>query len=371
MRGMNWTWTMQLNDDEKAWDLKTVSIYAKLNAVTLPTKARRGTALPADRFQAAIWGKEQGESKEEDEDGVRKPGNHHFQGYIQCKKKQTLNAMICFFSDEGNKATKWGVHLEAAKGSAQQNLDYCSKECGLDNLNTWGELKLGGQGSRNDIHDVGKAIMEGASIEAIANMAPHMIMKYHGGIKCLIEIAQLQAVPNYRAVHVTVYWGKAGAGKTWQASWGETHPSCHEAPTVDWSIRGIPKRWPDYHGEKRLILDDFKDTHMPLGQLMCLLHRKRQNLGYMGSNKLSAWTEVYITSNIDPEQWYSGCEPERRAALKRRIHKVVHFSKDWREQTPVIEDSDEEEGDETDEVVHGPVNRYVAHAMFLFDQGAE
>lgn len=363
---------LTIQTDEKESDQKCQSIRDIMEAKEAGPNARKNTQPPNALYSFLGWGLEQGKGlppSAANENG--RAGNFHFQCYLQCIKKTRMTALQALFSEDGNKKTKWGVHIEVARGSAQQNLDYITKECGLDKLNTWGTIQLKGQGTRQDIEDVAEAIVEGAGLVELLTIAPTAIMKWPNGIKLLIETVAIANVPEYRKVFVVVYWGKTGAGKTYSASWQQTHPSCHQAPSVGWAVRGIPKRWPSYRGQQRLIIDDFKDSHMTLGALMSLCDEVRQELPIMTSHKLSAWTEVYITSQFDPATWYPGVEQERRDALARRINKVVHFTKPWREQTPVIEDSDSEQGEETDEVMHGPVSRYAEHARFLFDREAE
>ncbi len=362
---------LTIQTDEKEKEQKCLSIRDIMEAKQAGPNARKNTQPPSAVYSYLGWGLEQGEGNGE------KEGNWHYQCYLQAIKQVRMTTLMALFSEDGNKKTKWGIHIEVAKGSPQQNLDYISKQCGLDKLNQWGTIDLGGQGRRTDIEGVAEAIVEGAGLVELLTIAPTAILKWPNGVKLLIETVAIASVPEYRKVKTTVYWGKTGAGKTYSASWQQTHPSCHQAPSVQWSVRGIPKRWPSYRGQKRLIIDDFKDSHMALGVLMSLLDEVRQELPIMTSHKLSAWTEVYITSQFDPQTWYPGVEQERRDALARRINKVVHFTKPWREQTPVIEsdsDSDSEQGEwgeETDEVMHGPVERYAEHARFLFDLEAE
>jgi len=375
---MSKNWCLTFQTDEKEKDQKCLSIRDVMEAKEAGPNARKNTQPPSAVYSYLGWGLEQGAGEEEKAGRAAQQGNWHYQAYLQAIKQVRITTLMALFSEDGNKKTKWGVHFEPAKGSPQQNLDYITKECGEDKLNTWGTINLGGQGRRNDIHEVAAAIVGGAKLVDLLTIAPEAILKYPNGCRLLIETVQLATVPKYREVKVIVYWGNTGCGKTYSASWQEKHPDCHQAMSCDWNVRGIPKRWPDYHGEKRLILDDFQDSHMTLGILMALLDNARKNLAVMTSNKLSNWTEVYITANEDPQTWYSNCSQVRRDALARRIHKVVHFTKPWREQTPVIESDSEDEdgeqgewGEETDEIMHGPVSRYADHARFLFDREAE
>ena len=331
-KAMNWCVTIQLKDEEDAI-LMAKRIFALFAAELAKPKARKNTLPPLDRFRYFGFGLECGKATK----------NWHFQCYLQCLMKQTLNALICFFSADGSKKTKWGVHLTAARGSPQENYDYITKECGVEKLNEIGQIKMEGQGSRSDIHAVAKAIMGGANIDDIAKMAPHMIIKYPGGCKTLIAIKQRQDVPKHRDVKVYVFWGPTRSGKTWTASDGETHPSYHMRKGVEWA--GNKKMWwPNYMGEQRLIIDDFQPSHMSLGDCMALMDRDRQTLDAKNGGKLGAWTELFLTSNKPyPHMWYTNADQGRREALFERVDVAIEFTKHWREQTPVIYDSDSSE----------------------------
>ena len=354
---MNWCITIQLADDQKQQEEKAQAIFDLFAAPEIKVRTRKGTLPPLNRFRYFGFGLEHGT-------------HWHYQCYLQCIKQNTRTSLICFFSDDGHKDTKWGVHLEAAKGTPQQNLTYISKECGMEALNEIGQIELTGQGSRKDIHQIGAAIMEGSTLTEVADMAPHMIIKYHGGIRALIQIKQSKDIPKHRDIRVYVFYGPTRAGKTWTASDGETHPSYHIKKSVDWTKGHL--WWPGYKLEKRLIIDDFKCSHMSIGKLMELLDRERQVLDVKNGGTFGNWNEVFITCNFRyPEEWYTGAQQHRREALFARISVVREFTKHWREQTPIIYDGESDGEREEREDFIGPLGRYVAANGFDFDRAAE
>lgn len=46
-------------------------------------------------------------------------------------------------------------------------------------------------------------------------------------------------------------------------------------------------------------------------------------------------TTFYITSNLDPNDWYKDITEEQRGALRRRFTTVVHFMGPWTPPTPI------------------------------------
>lgn len=82
-----------------------------------------------------VYQLEQGEERE----------TPHFQGYVEFTNAKTLAAMKRLVGIER-------AHFEASKGSAQQNIDYCTKEADrVDGPWTWGEPSAG-QGELWDLY---------------------------------------------------------------------------------------------------------------------------------------------------------------------------------------------------------------------------
>lgn len=102
---------------------------------------------------------------------VGKSGTPHLQGYVQLNCQQTLSAFM-------KKLKKVGVkcHIEIAKGSSDQNIDYCSKQAEGGSLHIWGLCKR--QGARTDLAQVRDIIRAGGSNDDIVDMFPGDYFRY-------------------------------------------------------------------------------------------------------------------------------------------------------------------------------------------------
>lgn len=151
---------------------------------------------PNPIFSFLIYGEEVGES-----------GTPHLQGYFELPKRMTFNVLRRKLVDEyiGNP----GIHLEAAKGSQRQNIEYCSKE---GKYRSYGEPME--QGKRNDLLDVKKDIDAGmADNELWANHFSNMV-RYNGSFSKYKSVVSKGR--NFKP-RVFIFWGPSGTGKTKRA----------------------------------------------------------------------------------------------------------------------------------------------------------
>jgi len=96
----------------------------------------------------------------------------HLQGYLQCKKKKSMNQVKTIVGDKG-------THLEKMKGTPEQSKAYCSKEeSRLDG--PWEFGTLGNAGQRTDIEEVRDAIHNNPFISNIdlLTLYPDIIARY-------------------------------------------------------------------------------------------------------------------------------------------------------------------------------------------------
>lgn len=121
-----------------------------------------------------------------------------------------------------------------------------------------------------------------------------------------------------REVEVTFIWGPTGVGKT--RSVRETVP-----PEKLYSAT-LSGRDPfgKYAFEPVLLLDEFRGD-FPLAELLQLLDRYPVQLDRRYENSWAAWTRVFICSNWPLEDLYRDCPAADRAALRRRINKIIHM----------------------------------------------
>lgn len=230
-----------------------------------------------------------------------KEGTPHIQG---CVRFETVKSMLQV------KALLSRAHLEKSGGTWKQNATYCSKEGDVK----WRKNEKGGQGERTDWQDGITAIQGGAGFTEICMDFP-AIGRCPRMFNMIREETAAKNAPKWRDVKVTILWGMTGTGKTRKAV---DHDSVYMWHASDpW--------WCGYDGETRLVIDEFRDSQCKCSKLLRILDGYPLKLQVKGSHTYAKWTEVIITSNVDPDEWYSGVDPATRDALFRRVDDKIYM----------------------------------------------
>lgn len=242
-------------------------------------------------------------------------GTRHLQGYVAFQNPRSADAVK---ADLGGRP-----HLERAKGNAQQNKTYCSKD---KNFEEFGELPK--QGERTDWAQAVEQIQSGMDIADVVVEQPQLLP----GIRSLERFKNLLLKPKHRDVHVVVLYGDAGTGKSRWAY--EQYPDLYSKPRGDW--------WDGYTGQETILLDDYYG-YLPYSELLRVLDRYPYNAAVKGGFVWAQWNTVIITSNKKPEEWYShGLTP----ALRRRLN-ICFYMKNINGETCIEEDPSQTQERET------------------------
>lgn len=113
----------------------------------------------------------------------------------------------------------------------------------------------------------------------------------------------------------SVFWGASGTGKSrkaWEDAGMDAYP---KAPTT--------KFWDGYRGEKHVVIDEFRGT-IEISHLLRWLDRYPCIIEVKGSSLVLRATRIWITSNLDPRQWYPLVDSDTVDALMRRLD-ITHF----------------------------------------------
>lgn len=121
----------------------------------------------------------------------------------------------------------------------------------------------------------------------------------------------------YKPVEVHVFWGAPGTGKTRAALEHCTYRMCMQPKLPSW--------WDGYISGN-VVLDDFADSQLSISGLLTITDSYQVRLPVKGGHVYSKWDKLYITSNIDPREWYKGVNMARRTALADRITSVTHYA---------------------------------------------
>lgn len=242
-------------------------------------------------FSYLVYGKEIGDS-----------GTEHLQGYFELPNRLRFNQV---------KALHHGLHLEQREGSAEEARDYCMKDNDFIEI---GIMTGSSPGARSDIMALKASLDDGKSLSEVSDEHFREFLKYERGIRSYIL---LHSTPRNWVTEVHVRWGDTGTGKT-RYVW-DNHP--HE------SIYCHPGgQWFDGYGNHEVVLfDDFSGSCFALPYLLKLCDRYPMTVPVKGGFVNWAPRKIFITSNLNPEEWYSRAHEEHVAALRRRFTTITHF----------------------------------------------
>lgn len=241
--------------------------------------------------QYIIYGREVGEN-----------GTPHLQGYVCLRSRARLNQLRQYISDR--------AHFEIARGTPSQAADYCKKDGNYAEFGTIPKQK----GTRSDLLAVQERIKQGATRDQIRDEFFNIYAKYPRAIE--LYIADLQQ-PREWETEVIVFWGKTGKGKTKAVFDFIARDKIYIHPGDQW--------FDGYNGQPVALFDDFNGSEFKLSYLLKLLDRYPMKVPIKGSYVNWVPKHIFITSNKDPKEWYSGAHEEQRNALFRRIKSIRHF----------------------------------------------
>lgn len=244
----------------------------------------------------------------------------HLQGYLQCRSPQRFSRLHRLLDPR--------LALDESHGSADANLAYCTKEdTRVDG--PWQAGTMVGQGKRSDLDALKESIYAGKSDAYLWENHFSCMAKYRN-VATTCRAVRIRAAtagtpagsePPLKPLSVYVYWGLPGSGKTRRAIYESDYGVLCSA-TKD-------RIWFDnYEPGRDIILDEF-DGEIPINELKRLLDVYPVELPVKGSHVPRDCKRIFVTSNIDPINWYPTVDRVHRDALFRRFTAVEHVSAAW------------------------------------------
>lgn len=252
------------------------------------------------KFKYWCFGKEVGEN-----------GTPHLQGYLEFDNNSKLRITACKarLEDEG----LFGFHLEIARGSAQQNITYCSKD---GDFKEFGERPKG-QGKRTDLDVACEAILNGDTMVDLIEKFPSQVVKFQRGLEFLIQSKQKR---RFFKTEVFWLWGPTGSGKS-RYAWSVAPEAYMKCSSHKW--------WTGYIGQESVIIDDYRPSkELPFNFMLNLLDRYPLSVETKGGMVEFLAKKIYVTSPFSPDQTCDRIEwigTEQKAQLIRRIDHVIQF----------------------------------------------
>lgn len=213
-------------------------------------------------------------------------GTKHYQIYLETKKKMTITGLKKLLNSAS-------PHIEIARGTAEENKEYCTKE---ELLYEWGAPVKERQ--RTDLEEIRADIDAGMSYADLWDNHFNLMLQYRRGLE---EYSNLQRLRRSEPPKVYIWHGATGTGKTRKAfdMAAEFNDSFWVWPGDDW--------FDGYRGQRVAIFDEFhggdsQGIRFDLWKKLC----DRYPLTVKVKGGFTNWNpEVIIfTSNIDPHYWW-------------------------------------------------------------------
>lgn len=251
-------------------------------------------------------------------------GTPHLQGYMEFasgKRFDTLQKALM------------QVNLRRAEGNAQQNILYCSKgdqshdefvqlkekgpNYGL-NAQVYEDGDVSEQGKRNDLVEAMADIKIGMKELDFFETHPMVMFKYPRACDRYRTLCEKERSKGFNKKEVSVLWGETGTGKTRAAM--ECFPDAFIVSTTQTGLW-----WDGYDGEEVVVFDEFRDNAIGLAIFLRFLDGYYCQVPIKGGSKTLMAKNIIITSNVDPQDWYAGCDRKSRAAMFRRFDEIIYF----------------------------------------------
>lgn len=270
-QGCNWCFTLNNYIDNEVAVLKTMA--------------------QMEMTKWCIYGREVGES-----------GTKHLQGYFVFAKNKRLAALREFLPR---------AHWEKAKGSHEQNFNYCSKDGDYDEFGVRPKFESQ-NGAKREINRWETA-WSLAKENRIVEIEPQIKVTSYNNLRSIAKDFMKESAD---ADNVTGIWiqGPSGCGKSREAR--RRYPGAFKKNANKW--------WDGYQGEEYVILDDLDPNHEILGHHFKIWADRYAFVAETKGGALNIRPKVFcITTQYKIDQIFK--DEATREAIKRRFTVVDMF----------------------------------------------
>lgn len=204
------------------------------------------------------------------------------------------------------------AHCELSRSDAAEA--YCNKE---DTRVADTQFEFGKKPFKRNSKVDWDAIWEDAKQGRIDNIPADIRIRNYTTLK-RIGVDNMQPVMR-NGIVVKCFYGGTGLGKTRKA-WFEAGDDCYvKDPCTKW--------WDGYKGQDKVIIDEFTGL-INIAHLLRWFDRYPCNAEIKGFSVPLRATQFWITSNLNPRDWYKDITEDQVQALLRRMN-VTQFIFEW------------------------------------------
>lgn len=231
-------------------------------------------------------------------------GLHHWQLLVAFATRLTLQQVKQYFCKE--------AHVELSRSDAADK--YVHKD---DTAIAETRFEIGEKAFKRNSKQDWDFILEEAKRGCVEKIPSDVLIRYYNSIK-RIKVDHVQ--PVWRDTITTrVYWGGSGLGKTRRA-WHEAGANVYvKDPCTKW--------WDGYQGQENVIIDEFTGT-IAINHILRWLDRYPCFAETKGFSTPLLAKNFWITSNVDPREWYKDATSDQVKALIRRCD-ITKFVFEW------------------------------------------
>lgn len=235
-------------------------------------------------------------------------GTPHLQGYISLPNPTAFSTWRRFF---GGRA-----HIEAAKGSADQNRIYCTKISDrIPGTVIYERGDIPHQGERKDLIAIVNAAKDTTlSMADIIEVDGANFLRYFKGIAVIRAV-----LAPARCDKTKVFWfyGSTGTGKTRRIH--EVAPNAYWKQNSPWWCGYDPISHSD------VVIDEYRGDFCKFSHLLQLFDRYPLSVQNKGGNCNFTASRIFISSPRSPAETWSSRTEEDIQQLLRRIEVIVEF----------------------------------------------
>lgn len=242
-------------------------------------------------------------------------GTPHYQGFVCFDQKKRLSAI--------RHLVPGAPHWEVTRGTVAQNRTYCSKPEGrIGDFCEFGTPPPE-KGARTDLAELHSELKSGTlTTRRYSNEFFPLFVRYPKLVENY-ELAQIKGRQNGCEVSCVLLVGGAGLGKSFLAQ--KMAGDLGLGPIYRHSLG---KWWDGYRGERVVVFDDFRGHSLSLTDFKLVFDRYALRVQVKGSSCDLAATHFFITSNLDPKDWWKEeLFAREEAAVTRRFTKVLYFER--------------------------------------------
>ena len=237
------------------------------------------------------------------------------------------------------------AHIETAYGSSEANRAYLLKEgekwenSGKQETKIegsffeWGTMPQEHQGARNDLSFLYEMVKEGYSNYEILENNPDFMLRLTDIERARQTIKSEENRTMFRTLETTYIYGDTATGKTRYVMEKYGYENTYR-------VTDYKHPFDSYKNEDIVVFDEFS-SHLRIQDMNNYLDGYPLDLPCRYANRQACYTKVYIISNIDLKQQYTGVQFNDFAiwqAFLRRIHRVIKFDSHGRRIEYTIKD---------------------------------